>query len=172
MKKPRVLVRDQIRLTAKVLDIPAPFVRQVMSRMKTDGRLPSTRPVTSDVTAESLARLVLGLCAPLPGKSTDTEIAIGAVPRIAGDGADTVASELESLINEAAGVVDGEIDFWSGDLLVGVDRPSLVVHVVRFDGTSTLRLYRGKHEREEGVTRFVRIPLQTLRMLALELMGD
>ena len=172
MVKPRVLVRDQIRLTAKVLGLPAPFVRQVMQRMKSDGRLPAPRPVTSEVTAKNLARLVLGLCATIPSKSTELEKALGSTPRHAGDGESSVASELESLIREAAGIVDGDIDFWRGDLLIGSDRPTLVVHVVKFDGAASLRIYRGEREPDDGMTRYVRIPLQALRMLALELLGE
>ncbi len=172
MTKARVLARDQIRIVADVLNVPSPLVRQTMQRMKTDGRLPATRPIATDVTPASLARLVLGLCAPIPSKSTETETSLGNLPRVGGDGAETVALELENLISEAAGIVDGEIDFWLGDLLVGVSQPVVGVSITTFDGSSTFRSYRTLSERDEGMRHFVRLPLQTLRMLALELIGD
>lgn len=172
MAKPRVLARDQIRIVADVLNVPTPLVRQTMQRLKTDGRLPATRPVATDVTPRALARLVLGLCAPIPSKSTEIETTLGALPRVGGDGAETVAAELENLIAEAAGITDGDIDFCAGDLLVGVSQPVVGVSITTFDGSSTFRSYRTLSEKDEGMRHFVRLPLQSLRMLSLELIGD
>lgn len=172
MKKPPVLVRDQLRITSMLLGLPEPFVRQVTQRMKSDGRLPATRPVASEVTPQSLARLVLGLCAPIPSKATETETNLGALPRVTGDGAETVATELEALIAEAAGLTDGEVDFWSGDLLIAVTNQVAHFAVVKFDGSSVSRTYRSASHNDEHFVRYMRLPLQTLRMLSLELIGD
>lgn len=170
--RPHISAREQILLTAKLLKIPAPYVRQVAARMKSDGRLPGRRPIAASVTPQSLARLVLGLCAPMPSKSTDLEMQLGALPRSSGDGAETAELELENLIAEAVGIVDGDIDFWNSDVLIGVTQPVVGISVVKFDGTSTYRAYRTPAKKDDGMNHFVRLPLQTLRMLALELMGD
>ena len=171
MQKPRVTARDQIRLAASLLQIPEPFVRQVVTRMKTDGRLPATRPIATDVTPQSLARLLLGLCAPIPSRSTEIETNLGALPLLSGDGAGTVELELESLIAEAAGITDGDIDFNTGDLLIGVTNPVLAATVEKRDGSRSMRTYRRAQSREDdALTRYVRIPLPTLRLLALEVL--
>jgi hypothetical protein len=171
MNKPRVTAADQVRLTAQHLGIPQPFVRQVVTRMKTDGRLPATRPVATDVTPQSLARLVLGLCAHIPSRSTELETNLGSLPRLSGDGAATVELEIENLIAEAAGVTDGDIDFNAGDLLIGVTNPVLVATVEKRDGALSVRTYRRAQAREDNaLTRYARVPLPTLRLLALELL--
>lgn len=172
MKKPPVLVRDQLRIASLLLGIPEPFVRQVTQRMKSDGRLPATRPIASEVTPQHLARLVLGLCSPLPSKSTETEMTLGGLQRIAGDGALTLSAELESLITEAAGIKDGEIDFWSGDLLIGVNDQVAHIAIVNFDGSKVSRTYRDARPENAHLVRYMRLPLQTLRMLALELIAS
>lgn len=174
MTKPtRVTARDQIRVASQLLELPSPFTRQVSARMKTDGRLPATRPIATAVTAQHLARLVLGLCAPIPSKSTELEMALGALPRVGGDGAATVALELEDVIAEAVGDVDGKIDFASGDVLIGITNPAVLITVGYNDGRSSVRTYRtNTAPADDGMTRFVRVPLRTLRLLALELMGE
>jgi hypothetical protein len=172
MTKPRILARDQIRIVAALLQIPEPFVRQVSVRMKTDGRLPATRPIATDVTPQSLARLILGLCAPIPSKSTELEKSLGLLNRTSGDGAATAERDLENLIFEAASDADGEINFLKGDLLVGTTAPAVLITIEKYDGASSVRTYRDRTGEDDRLTRYVRIPLQTLRMLSLELLGD
>lgn len=170
--RPKILARDQIRIAARLLGIPEPFVRQTMARMKSDGRLPATRPVAAAVTPQSLTRLILGLSTSLPSKATELEVSLGALPRLRGDGAPTASEELEALIAEAVGLNGGDIDFCAGDILIGVT--NLAIHIVihKFDGSATSRSYRAEKTEDEHLTRYVRIPLQALRMLALELMGE
>lgn len=173
MTKTRVTARDQIRVASQLLDLPSPFTRQVAARMKSDGRLPATRPIAAAVTAQHLARLVLGLCAPIPSKSTDLETTLGALPRTGGDGAATLAQELEDIITEAVGDIDGDIDFAAGDVLIGITNPVVLVTVEYTDGRSSVRTYRANTTpTADGMTKFARIPLRTLRLLALELMGE
>ncbi len=171
MKK-RVLARDQVRIVATLLGIPAPFVRQTMARMKSDGRLPATRPVATAVTPQSFARLILGLCTILPSKATELEMQLGALPRVSGDGADTAALELENLIAEAVGIRDGDVNFWEGDLLVGITTPVIGITITKRDGTSMFRSYRLGRREDDRFFRFVRLPLNTLRAAAFELIGD
>jgi hypothetical protein len=172
MKNNRVLARDQVRIAATLLGLQAPFVRQVTTRMKSDGRLPATRPVATAVTPQSFARLILGLCTILPSKSTELEMTLGALPRVSGDGAETAALELENLIAEAVGIVDGEIDFWRGDLLIGVTSPVVGITITKRDGSTTFRSYRRHAGEDDRFFRFVRLPLNTLRAAAFELIGE
>lgn len=172
MKTKPLLERERHHIVATLLGIPLPFVRQVSYRLKTDDRIAATRPVAAPITPLSLSRLIMGLCAPIPSRASDIEQKLGALPRQTGDGADIAEAELERLIAEAAGITDGDIDFWRGDLLVGVDGLSVLVSLRTFDGASKVRIYRRGEGEDDRMTRFVRLPLQTLRMLALELMGD
>lgn len=121
MKNRPLLERERHHIVATLLGIPLPFIRQVSYRLKTDDRIAATRPIASPVTSLSLGRLILGLCASIPSRTSDIEQKRGALPRLTGDGASTAEAELEKLIAEAAGITDGDIDFWRGDLLVGVD---------------------------------------------------
>lgn len=170
MTKPRVSARDQIRVVASVLNIPEPFVRQVVTRMKTDRRLPATRPLATDMTPQSLARLLLGLCASLPHRSSELERLMGMLPRDGGDGADTVSLELERIAAAAASEGTAGIDFHQGDILIGTSSAVVMLTIEKFDGTSVIRTYRASREDDDGLAHFVRIPLRTVRLLALELL--
>lgn len=171
MKK-RVLARDQVRIVATLLGIPVPFVRQVMARMKSDDRLPATRPVATAVTPQSFARLILGLCALIPSKSTELETQLGALPRVSGDGAATAALELENLIAEAVGAKDTAVDFWKSDLFVGITQRVVGINITKTDGTTTLRSYRRGLVEDDRFSRFVRVPMETIRAAAFELIGE
>jgi len=171
MKTKPLLERDRHRIVASLLGIPEPFVRQVATNLKTNDRIAGTRPVASPVTPQSLARLILALCTILPSRAADLERRLGALRRVSGNGASLAEQELENLIAEAAGVAATTVDWWeSGDMLVGVDVPSMLVMLKTTDGKSMMRAYHDGKTLPDSMTRFVRLPLTTLRMVALELL--
>lgn len=168
MNMKRLMVADQHRITAALLGVPESIVQRVADRLKADDRIPATRPQAAPITPLSLARLVLGLCAPSPLKASVFERQLGALPRVVGDGRDTVELELELVIAKATGLVANDIDFSDGELAVGIDAPAVVLSVVTHDDLQSTRVYRG-HAGNAGMTRWVRVPFPTLRRLALEL---
>jgi hypothetical protein len=169
-KKPKVLARDQYEIIGATLDIPDSFVRQVIIRLKSDRRIEATRPVTTPMTPCSLARIVIGLAAPTPSRATEIERRIGALPRLSGDGEDTVEAELTAIITEAAGTGDGDIDFRTGDILISPTAPFAAISLKKFGVDPVERVYRfGESAGPKRMTTIVQFPLSTVRKLAREL---
>jgi hypothetical protein len=166
-----MMIADHYRITSALLGVPQSVVKLVAVRLKSDERIPATRPQAAPITPLSLARLILGLCAPKPASATAFERQLGALPRVAGDGAETAELELEAVIAEAAGLTAGGVDFTEGELLIGIDAPAVFIDITRFDETRMERAYQG-HAGNGGMTRWGRIPLPTLRRLALELINE
>jgi hypothetical protein len=171
MTKSKVLVKDQYVTIADYLGLPEPFVRQVATRLKTDDRVPHGRPVAPPVTPQMLARLILGLCTTIPSKATDVERRLGSLPRQAGDGSSTAETELEFLIAEAAGFMEGQVDFSDGEILFGTDRPTVAVMLKKRDGSRTVRNYQSGRSKD-GLSHWLCLPLPTIRRLAQELINE
>jgi hypothetical protein len=139
---PRVLARDRISIIAKETGLDESFVRQVIFKLKTDGRIAASRPVAPAMTAGDLARILLGLAAPLPSRATEIERRLGRLPRFSGDGAETADGEIAALVEAAVSAVDDDIDFRRGDILLGVTNPSVTFNVERPNRPPAAMSYR------------------------------
>jgi hypothetical protein len=163
--KPSAAEREDV--IARELGLPSSIVHNSLRKLKETGRIAGRRPVSPPLTSRDLARIILGLAAPLPVNAPGVEQTLGSLPRTSGDGAVNAETEIVDLLDEAAGTVHGNIDFRTGDILISANGDFLAVSGER-DGVAFNRTYR-RNVQAEGMQRIARIPLQILRRIALQL---
>lgn len=170
MKK-QLLERERHELLATVLGLPLSQVREVVYGLKTAGRVPLTRGGASNWSAKTLARVVFGLCAPVAVRAAEIEKALSAAPRRDANG--NAGADLADLLAAAASSAGDEIDWHAaGDLFVAPDGPALFISFRGVDGKERSHTYGTAERESEALTRYVRIPLATLRRVALEILEE
>ncbi|MFB2553707.1 hypothetical protein [Ensifer soli] len=170
MPKP-IGMAEREAIIARELKLTIATVHNAVRRLREAGRIASSRPVAPLVTSRGLAKMILGACATLPVDAPTVEEKVGALPRASGDGAVNAETEIVDLLEEAAGFVSGDIDFRNGDVLISAEGFGwLMVAAKRLDGATFTRLYRHKVGEFHGLQRIARIPLPTIRRIAVQLL--
>lgn len=166
-KSPMMAEREAV--LARELGLTIATVHNSVRRLREAGHIDSSRPVAPPLTSRDLARMIMGQCGVLPVNAPEAADRLGALPRLSGDGATTLETEIVDLLDEAAGVTNGNLDFRSGDMLVSIDGGFAVVSGIRADGLVFNRTYR-REATAGGMRRIVQIPLPTLRRIAQQLL--
>lgn len=166
---PKTPTVDREETLARELSVPLSFVHNSIRKLKERGRVASAKRIAPRLTSRDLARILLGLGAPLPLNAPEVEQKLGALLRTSGDGATTAETEIVDLLDEASGGIGGNIDFQTGDILISADGTFLIVSGDRKDGGIFNRIYRQPAD-SRGMQRIARIQLQALRRIAQQLL--
>lgn len=163
-KKPTSAEAEEV--IACELAVAPSVVRETVRRLREADRISSGRKIT--FTSRELARIILALSANRIVTSVASEMTTGDLPRTAGDGAVDAETELTDLLDQAAGLVGGDIDFRVGDVFLS-DGSFMTVAARRFEGDATTRIYKRGHGTPDRMIRLALIPLPTLKRLATQL---
>jgi hypothetical protein len=163
------LMAEREAVLARELGLPTATIHNSVRRLREAGVIDASRPVAPPVTSRDLARMILGSCSALPVNAPDAANRLGALPRISGDGAVDLETEIADLLDEAAGITPGDIDFRSGDVLLSIDGAFAAVTGVRAEGVILNRTYRGGSA-AAGMRRIVQISLTAIRRIAQQLL--
>lgn len=164
---PQTPTADREETLARELGLPSSLIHNTIRKLKEQGRVAAAKRIAPPLTSRDLARIILGLAAPLPVNAPCVEQTLGSLPRTAGDGAINAETEIVDLLDEAAGAVHGNIDFRAGDILISANGDFLAVSGER-ESVAFNRIYR-RNIQAEGMQRIARIPLPILRRIALQL---
>lgn len=149
------------------LSVSRAVVRDTVRRLREAERIASGRK--GSFTGRELARIIFALSAHRAVTAVTTEIKTGELPRAAGDGAVDAETELTDLLDQAAGLVGGDIDFRSGEVFLS-DGSFLTVSGRRFEGDAFLRIYKRGYGSRDHMVRLSLIPLPLLKRLATQIL--
>ena len=166
MLKKTLTSAEAEEVIAAELSVSPSVVRDTVRRLREADRISSGRKATFK--SRELARIVLALSANRAVTCVATEMQTGDLPRTAGDGAINAETELTDLLDQAAGLAGGDIDFRSGDIFLS-EGGFMTVAARRFEGDPLTRIYKRGHGTPDSMIRLSLIPLPLLKRLATQI---
>lgn len=168
MPKTAITSAEAEEIIADELAVSPSVVRDTVRRLREADRIAPGRK--GAFSSRELARLVLALCASRAVTCVATEMQTGDLPRVAGDGAINAETELVDLLDQAACIASGEIDFRSGDVFIS-EGAFMTVAGRLFRGDAVTRIYRRGQGEHDRMIRLALVPLPTLKRLATRLIS-
>lgn len=166
MMKKTLTSAEAEEVIAAELSVSPSVVRDTVRRLREADRISSGRKAT--FTSRELARIILALSANRAVTCVAAEMQTGDLPRTAGDGAINAETELTDLLDQAAGLAGGDIDFRSGDIFLS-EGGFMTVAARRFEGDPVTRIYKRGFSSPDRMTRLALIPLPLLKRLATQI---